>query len=353
MQPGLWASKGRAVLAFGLILLAAPLAAQDWYTAEACRITSARIDASAYPAQLQADHQAALSDIPNPNGRLWRITSPGGAVSHLWGTFHTPDPLLLDLPQTFRSILADARVVALEFDPLPESRAELNDAFDIATFWSTIPDPRYDVSPEVLDWITARLTDLDWDPTYLPQMTDAGLLSLILSDPCGDFLYGVLPGQDAYIAQQAYLAGAEVTGLQKPQDLALQLTDPARAANARALIQLFGSYLGPDGADPAIRSTAYALYLQGRLGELDLWASDLLTGVYPPDDAERIERLALDYVLIERNGFFVAAARPLLDQGGAVLAVGASHLPGELGMVEMLRDAGYTVDRVWLFGEVP
>jgi uncharacterized protein len=277
-------------------------------------------------------------------------------VSHLWGTYHTPDPLLLDLPQTFRSVLADARVVALEFDPIPESRDELNAAFDIATLWSpwpTVTDPRDDISPKVLDWILQRMTDLDWDPTYLPQMTDAGLFSLLLYDPCGDYLSGVLPGQDAYIAQVAYLAGAEVTGLQKPQDLALQLTDASRAANARALIQLYGAYLGPDGADPAIRSTAYALYLQGRLGELDLWSSDLLTRVYAPDEAARIERLALDYVLVERNGFFVTAARPLLDQGGAVLAVGASHLPGDLGMVEMLRDAGYQVERVPLPDEPP
>ena len=197
------------------------------------------------------------------------------------------------------------------------------------------------------------MADVDWDATYLPQLSDAGLFLLILGDPCGDYLSQVLPGQDTYIAQEAFLAGAKVTGLQKPEDLLMQLTDPSRAANARALVQLFGSYLGPDTADPAIRSTAYALYLQGRLGELDLWASNLLTRVYPPDEAARIERLALDYVLVERNGFFTAAARPLLDEGGAVLAVGASHLPGELGVVEMLRDAGYTVERVPLPGEPP
>ncbi len=356
LQAGLRTFAGRAALAVAFLFFAGPLAAQDWFTAEACRIGAARIEASAYPPDLQADHQSALPDIPNPNGRLWRVTAPSGAVSHLWGTFHTPDPLLLDLPDTFRSILADARVVALEFDPLPESRDELNAAFDMATFWNpwtSVPDMRDDIAPQVLGWIVQRMTDLDWDPTYLPQMTDAGLFTFLISDPCGDYLSAVLPGQDTYIAQEAVLAGAEVTGLQKPQDLALHLTDPSRAANARAMIQLFGAYLGPDGADPAIRSTAYALYLQGRLGELQLWSSELLTRVYSPDEAARIEGLALDYILVERNGFFVTAARPLLDQGGAVLAVGAGHLPGELGMVEMLRDAGYTVDRVWVFGEVP
>jgi uncharacterized protein len=347
---------GRAVSAVALLSCVEPAAAQDWFTAQACHVGAARIEASVYPPDLQVDYQAALTDIPNPNGRLWRITSTEGAVSHLWGTYHTPDPLLLDLPDTFRSILLDARVVALEFDPTPESRAELLSAFDTATLWnpwSNAPDSRADIDPRVMGWILQRMADIDWDASYLSQMTDAGLFSLLLYDPCGDYLSGFLPGQDAYIAQQAYLAGAEVTGLQKSEDLALQLTDPARAANARALIQLYGASLGPDGADPALRSTAYALYLQGRLGELALWSSDLLERVYTPMEAARILRLAEDYVLVERNGFFVAAARPLLDEGGAVLAVGAGHLPGETGMVEMLRDAGYQVDRVPLPDEPP
>lgn len=339
-----------------LLFVARPAAAQDWFTAEACTLDEARINPQAYPPDLEQKYRLAAEEIPNPVGRLWRITSPGGTVSHLWGTFHTPHPLLLDLPDTFRAILGDARVVALEFDPIPDSRADLNRAFDTDLMWKpwgSTPDTRDDIRPEVRVWIQARMADIDWDPTYFPQLTDAGLFLLLLGDPCGDFLASVLPGQDTYIAQEAYLAGTEVTGLQKPEDIALQLSDPTRAANARALIQLFGSYLGPDGADPAIRSTAFALYRQGRLAELDLWASDLLKRVYPPDEAARIERLAHDYVLVERNGFFVTAARPLLDEGGAVLAVGASHLPGELGMIEMLRDAGYDVERVPLPDEPP
>ena len=355
LRLGLQKSVARAVLALALST-AGPAAAQDWFTHAACTGAVARIDPLAYPPALQDEYQAALEAIPNPVGRLWRITTPGGAVSHLWGTYHTPHPLLLDLPDTFRTILAEARVVALEFDPLPDSRTELVSAFDTEMLWKpwgSAPDDRADISPVVLAWIQARMADIDWDVTYLPQMTDAGLFLLILADPCGDYLSQVLPGQDNYIAQVAYLAGAKVTGLQQPQDLALQLTDPSRAANARALIQFFGASLGPDAANPGMRSTSHALYLQGRLGEMDLWFSDLLERVFPPDEADRIERLALDYVLVERNGFFVAAARPLLDEGGAVIAVGASHLPGDLGMVEMLRDAGYDVERVPLPGEPP
>ena len=282
---------GRRGLVFALVAFGAegePASAQDWFTAEACRIDQAQIDPAAYPPELETRYQAALAEVANPNGRLWRIVAPGGKVSHLWGTFHTPDPLLLDLPEALDEIIAAARVVALEFDPVPGSRAEIRDAFQIESLWrpwSSDPDYRDDIAPDVREWIALRLAEMDWDPVNLPRMTDAGLFSLLLYDPCGDYLASVLPGQDFYIAQVAYLAGAEVTGLQKPEDLANQLMDPSRAANARALVALYGAYLGPDAADPGARSTAYALYLQGRLGELSLWSSDWLQRVYSAEDA--------------------------------------------------------------------
>jgi uncharacterized protein len=333
-----------------------PVSAQDWFTAEACRVDRAEIDPAAYPPELEARLKGAVAKVPNANGRLWRIVAPGGGVSHLWGTFHTPHPVLLDLPKVFRTILKAARVVALEFDPIPDTRGDAREAYDVNTVWIPYTEPldyREDLSPEVMGWIAARLQEMDWAAVNMPQMTDAGLFSLLLYDPCSDFLNSVLPGQDYYIAQQAYLAGVEVTGLQEPEDLAIQLTDPRRKANARALVALYGAFLGPESADPGGRATLYALYLQGRLGELSLWSSDWVAQVYGAEEGRRIERLADDYILVERNIFFVQSARPLLDGGGAVIAVGAGHLPGPLGMVEMLREAGYTVERVFLPGELP
>jgi uncharacterized protein len=344
----------KALLTLAAIAAAGPSPAQEWFTPAACLVDRAEVDPQLYPPALQAQLKAV--PVPNGKGRLWKIVAPGGAVSHLWGTYHTPHPLLLDLPTEFRAILNEARVVALEFDPTPDSRDDMLESYDVNTLWLPYTQPlddRADLSPKVMDWIALRLSDMDWAPVNLPQMTDAGLFSLLLYDPCGDYLAGLLPGQDYYIAQQAALSGVEVTGLQEPEDLAIQLTDPARAANARALVALYGAFLGPESANPNMRSTAYALYLQGRLGELTLWSSDWLQKFYGPEEARRIERAAEDYILVERNVFFVQSARPLLDRGGAVLAVGAAHLPGELGMVEMLRAKGYQVERVTLPEEVP
>jgi uncharacterized protein YbaP (TraB family) len=48
-------------------------------------------------------------------------------------------------------------------------------------------------------------------------------------------------------------------------------------------------------------------------------------------------------LLVERNEKMSAVAEPLLDAGGVFIAVGALHLPGENGLVALLRQAGYSV----------
>ena len=47
-----------------------------------------------------------------------------------------------------------------------------------------------------------------------------------------------------------------------------------------------------------------------------------------------------------RNRTMAANAAPILQRGNAFIAVGALHLPGEKGLIELLRRDGYTVTAV-------
>ena len=39
-------------------------------------------------------------------------------------------------------------------------------------------------------------------------------------------------------------------------------------------------------------------------------------------------------------------SKPHLEKGNAFIAVGALHLPGEEGLIELIRKQGYTVTRI-------
>ena len=57
------------------------------------------------------------------------------------------------------------------------------------------------------------------------------------------------------------------------------------------------------------------------------------------------------YLIDHRNQRFMARLQDELPRGGVFVAVGAGHIPGENGLVEMLRGNGYAVTRIALPGE--
>ena len=63
-----------------------------------------------------------------------------------------------------------------------------------------------------------------------------------------------------------------------------------------------------------------------------------------PADAELYYRV----MVRERNEAWVPVLRPYLDEGNAVVLVGAAHLPGARGLVSLLSQAGYTVKPIQL-----
>jgi hypothetical protein len=58
--------------------------------------------------------------------------------------------------------------------------------------------------------------------------------------------------------------------------------------------------------------------------------------------AEKFQRR----LIVDRNHRMAERLEPYLKQGGAFVAVGALHLPGEQGLVRLLEERGYAVRRV-------
>ncbi|HEY7840695.1 MAG TPA: TraB/GumN family protein [Gammaproteobacteria bacterium] len=54
-----------------------------------------------------------------------------------------------------------------------------------------------------------------------------------------------------------------------------------------------------------------------------------------------------DRLLTGRNRIMVERMLPLVESGDAFVAVGAMHLPGADGILALLRERGFTIERVY------
>ncbi|MEM6385906.1 MAG: TraB/GumN family protein [Pseudomonadota bacterium] len=329
--------------------------AQDWATPAYCEAPPRPIQAASFAPYDMAAIEQAASAIPNSTGRFWKVETPDGTTSHLWGTFHVSSREILDLPDVVKSEIANARAVALEIDFTFPDRTSFLMQYDLPGRYRDPGDPFAGqdpldlgfLSPEAEGWVYDRLYGYGTFDDALYVLTYGGLAELLLSDPCEDFTSGTLPVQDDFIHTLGHVAGASIIGLEEPGAFLTAMSEDEETA--KAIVTVYASYLEPP-TSPVERSTALQLYLEGRLGLLAAWDAAHLDRVFGADGRQALTRTNA-YLLDDRNERFFEELVPELNAGGVFVAVGAAHLPGANGLVAMLRRSGYTVTRISLPGE--
>ncbi|MBW4981575.1 TraB/GumN family protein [Mameliella sp. CS4] len=339
----------------GLLAAAAPAVAQDWATRDLCFPPWIEIHDEVFAPEGRAELEARAAAIPNATGRFWRIMAPDGAVSYLWGTMHSSHRSVLDLPDTVRKALTGADQLGLEIDPTFPDR-ESHDAYmrgdDVYRADGSVTAYRDLELPERFEQhLVTRLGALGWSRDALPELKLGTLAELLLYDPCEDFSAGVLPSQDSYLQTLAHIEGIPVLPLENSDRLSAKLNTPGNEDLARAIIGTYAVYLLP-GATPEARASALALYRTGQVGLMMAWDKAQVTAALGNEGPALYARMT-DYLVNERNEDFVNAARDALTRGGVFIGVGNFHLPGENGMIELLRAEGFDVTRVPLPGEAP
>lgn len=340
-------------LASGLVA-AQPASAQYWATREVCDVQNVRIDTSVISPTELAALRAKTAAMPNANGNYWQITAPNGAVSYLWGTMHSTNPLALRLPLQVETQVRNSRVAAFEFNPVPATRRllELNrNPPDI--FLPFKRDPKsVSLPPEVRGWVDSRLIALGWGLDAADWLTPGGLAEVILMHPCDDFAAGIYPTQDSFLQTLAAIGGARILGLEPPDQLRKKLNKPEHAGLARDFLRLYGGYLSPDLSE-AENATGFALYLSGENGVARLFERGRLGAYWGETEGPDLQDRVDAYLLDERNHTFVKNLSTELATGGVFAAVGSWHIPGENGMVRLLRQEGFQVERILLDRERP
>ena len=139
-------------------------------------------------------------------------------------------------------------------------------------------------------------------------------------------------GVDQYLAGEAKRRGKPISGLET-LDFQIGLLDQLSKQNQEAMLHETVSELDllDRNIDEIVRSWAD--------GDEAVLAKLLLAGMMEfPEIHQK--------VIVERNRRWVPEIEKLLEQGsGALIVVGAAHLVGRDGVIEMLKTKGYSVEK--------
>lgn len=302
----------------------------------------ARIVASA--PKLGARLMTAENTVPNGQAVLWRISDKTGKTppSHLFGTVHLTDPRVHALPVAARNAIDKASVIALEVkevvDPREHARAYYRNARFMAMplgkdMWDLIPDADERFIRSAPQIPEERMITLGAVQPWVTTFT--------LSYPMCEIArqQADIPLLDRAIGQMALARGIPVVGLEKIEEQLAVLAGASLEDQARFLVAV--AKYGNDLED--LMETYQQLYLERRISSLWLLS---VQGV-PTDQLDpRISAYMEDMMINKRNRLMLERSLPLLAKGNAFIAVGASHLPGDKGLVELFRKAGYEVTPV-------
>lgn len=269
------------------------------------------------------------ADTGYSHGLLWEISKAGHEPSCLFGTIHSEDPQVVNLPAPVREAMDASRSVVLEIlmdaDAMKYSGTAML-MLDGRLLPDVIGQPLYEKVSVV---IASRGI-----PGQVLKHMKPWAAAVTLSTPApetGEML-------DRVLYQDAVAQGKAVYGLETLQEQ-LDLFDTMPEADQIALLR--------DAVDnfqqlDTLHAELLAAYKQRDLGEL-------LT-IYEASMRAGDQRLAEDFqlrLIDERNQRMAERMQPYLQQGKAFVAVGALHLPGKDGLLKRLEQQGYTVTRVY------
>ena len=278
--------------------------------------------------------RAGAGELPFGQGLLWRVQRDGGPASYVLGTIHSTDPRLRDLPPAIERAIDESRLMAFELLDDSDGQARLARAMQLPPGRS-LQDI---LGEELFERVADAVADFGVPPSGL-QVLKPWALSVFLVYPRIEVvrLAQGEPAFDTWLQAEARRRGKAVSALETYQEQ-IEVFDGMSEAEQIAMVTDMLS----DYADIEARfNRIFRAYLKGDLSVAMEEANDV-SGVSDRAAAERFKARLID----DRNRVMAARIVPLLRDGGAFVAVGAAHLPGEDGVLARLESRGYTVSRV-------
>lgn len=283
--------------------------------------------------------RAEAAATPNGKGLLWKLEKQGEKPSYLFGTMHMTDPRVVTLPAAAQAAFDAADTVVIETTEVLDQKkmmATLAKEPDLMMFTDSTTLSSL-LSPADAEAVDKALDARGIPPASVSKMKP-WILSAMVALPACELARKAegAPVLDVKLAQDAATAGKELQGLETAADQLRAMASLPLDFHMRGLVDTLK--LGDRMND--INETMIVLYQRGEIGMI--WP--LFRAVLPEETDDPAGYAAFEEAMVtSRNKVMAEHAAPILAKGNAFMAVGALHLPGPEGLVELFRKAGYAV----------
>lgn len=263
---------------------------------------------------------------------LWKVKSDKGTI-YILGSIHYLKRENYPLKKSIQEAFENSRTLVLEIDPQRGTPERAQQVMLEKALYRDGTSLQQSISPETYQLAEQRARELGIDLLQMsrlkPWFVAFSLTSVKLQKMGFDPNFGL----DRFLADQAKNGGKAIRGLE----------------TVEFQIGLLDQFSLPE-QDSMLRQT---------LNELDLLDKSVEQVVqsWNSGDARALEQLLLsgmrEYpeiykkIVIDRNRRWLPDLVKMLEQGEkALVVVGAAHLVGKNGVIELLKQRGYTVEQL-------
>lgn len=298
------------------------------------------------PADVLQRLRAEAAQHPFHQGNLWQVEKDG-ITSYLFGTMHLHDPRHAASMERLKPLIAASDTVLVEVTKAGEAELQKELIGDPNRYLITEGDSLMDrLGPEAWDKLTAQLDGRGIPPFMAAKFQPWFLgFSMMLPKCAMEDLQAGRFGIDKAIEAEAVAIAKPVGGL---DDVAALIAYFAKDPLDQQVEELRWSLMLDLPMDPgsAGLSNFYFAEETQLAWHYSLYEVERLTSDLAQADQDRLIGLVsemLDDLISGRNQQWMDQLLPTLNQTRSFVAVGALHLPGEQGLLNLLHQEGFTV----------
>ncbi|MEM0994381.1 MAG: TraB/GumN family protein [Bacteroidota bacterium] len=274
-----------------------------------------------------ASKNHAQNDKPN-YALLWEITGDQlESPSYLFGTMHVKDKRASEFPDSLRIALQQTDAYAMEVHP----DTMMDFTMQLLFIRDTANVLKDRLSAAAYERLNQAVIEKTGKPIDELENQDPSFIELLLTnfdEP--DYTEKNDQMLDLYFYKQAWAMGKPIYGLEEFKDY---------ENVTKQFLGLFEEETTSTADESQTSDQQFeqmmAIYQAGDLEALHQW-------VEAGSKGEDFDRAMLD----DRNKKMVESIAKILEKQSCFFAVGAAHLLGEMGMINLLRAAGYRVRKV-------